>query len=189
MEKYRTVDDLTDDEFLDKYDKLVFLEYLKDDCAVLMEMANVVGNKVTLEKQLPFSFHFCDKEAVHQQHGIRLKVLWNPSKAPSQADGYMKMHGDYEYVIGSKKYKPTEKEISILRDFCKKYKVLFAAVWEDKLIADDVADYLKGRILWKDLMYCFYNISASMKDLLIHCQNLKDLEYAVRRNKIFNMHD
>ena len=59
-----------------------------------------------------------------------------------------------------------------------------------KLEADDVADYFKGTISWKNLMNSFYNIrSQEIKEILANCKNLKDLEYAVRKNNVYNMID
>lgn len=111
---------IKEEDFLCEEDKLLFEDYLRDPSIVLMEMSNVVGNDVVLEKRLPFSFYFSNKIAVHQRHSIRVKVIWNPSKTPEYADGYIELHGDYKYVVGSHKYKPSEDEKRILRDFCKK---------------------------------------------------------------------
>lgn len=180
---------LEDEWFLDEVDKRVFEWYLKEPSAVLVEMANVVGNDVVLEKRLPFSFYFSNKDAVHSQHGIRLKVLWNPSKSPSNADGYMEMHGDYNYISGSHKYKPTGKELSILKNFCKKYKVLFSAVWEDKLDQSAAQKYFDGRLQFKELLTKFENVREKEYYLINHCKNLEELEQYVRENKIFNMND
>lgn len=178
-----------DGEFLDEIDKLLFEEYLKDPSMVLMEMANMLGNKVALETRLPFSFHFCDRKAIHNRHSIRAKILWNPSKAPIDADGYMELHGDYEYIGGSHKYKPTTNELQAARGFFKKYKVLFAAVWEEVLYPDDLVDYFKGNFSWKELVSSFYDLPQPTLAVLQNCRNLKDLEYAVRKNKAFNMND
>ena len=180
---------LRDDDFLDEADRKVFEWYLKEPSAVLMEMANVIGNDVVLEKRLPFSFYFSNKKIVHQQHGIRLKVLWNPSKAPDNADGYVKMHGQYDYIPGSHKYKPTAKEINILRDFCKKYKVLFAAVWECKLDSNYLQKYFDGRLNLIDLLTKFENITEKQFYEINHCKTLVELENCVRKYQIFNMND
>ena len=180
---------LLDEDFLDEADRKVFEWYLKEPSAVLMEMANVVGNDVVLEYRLPFSFHFCNKQAVHQQHGIRLKVIWNPAKAPENADGYIEMHGNYDYVSGSHKYKPDSKEKTFLRDFCKKYKVLFAAVWECKLDSNFLQKYFDGRLKLIELLTKFENVSEKQFYLINHCKTLEELEECVRKNKIFNMND
>lgn len=179
---------LDQEEFLDKSDYEDFNYYLSDPCCVLMEMANVVGNKVRVEDRLPFSFHFCDKDAVHQRHGIRLKIIWNPSIAPNNVDGYLKLHGDWEYISGSHKYKPTGRELEILRNFGRKYKVLFAAVWEKALDADPLQDYFKGNIDFPELLRNF-KLKGRNYFNVNHCKNLNELEQCVRQNKIFSMND
>mgnify|MGYP004643296763 CR=1 FL=1 len=180
--------ELSDDEFIDASDREIFEWYLSDPSAVLMEMANVVGNKVTLEHRLPFSFHFSSRKAVHNRHGIRLKVIWNPNKAPEDADGYFEMHGDYEYTRASKKYKPSADELRIARNFIKKYKVLFAAVWEDILDPDPLQDYFKGRIDLRELLTNF-DLRGINYYKVNHCKTLQELEDCVCKNKIFNMND
>ena len=178
-----------EDEFIDDSERRVFLEYLNDSSTVLMEMANVRGIDTVIEKRLPFSFFFTNKKSVHHQHGIRLKILWNPSKNPEEADGYIELHGDYNYIVGSHKYKPTAKELKILREFAHKYKVLFAAVWEGKLYDGDLQDYFKGRINLKELLSKFDDISEMQYYYLNHANNLTELEEIVRKYKIFNLND
>lgn len=180
---------LKDEWFLDEADKRVFEWYLKEPSAVLMEMANVVGNDVKLEHRLPFSFYFSNKNAVHSQHGIRLKILWNPNKSPEFADGYIELHGDYKYISGSHKYKPTGKELSILRAFCKKYKVIFSAVWENKISSNYVQKYFDGRLEFNELLTKFEDVKEKQYYLINHCKSLDELEQCVRENKIFNMND
>ena len=180
---------LRDEDFLDSADRKLFEMYLKDPTIVLMEMANMAGNDVVLEKRLPFSFYFSTKGAVHQQHGIRLKVLWNPSKTPESADGYIEMHGDYKYVAGSHKYKPTGKELNILKGFCQKYKILIAAEWEEKLAPNYLQKYFDGRLQFNELLTNFENIKEKQFYDINHCKNLSELEECVRKNKIFNMNN
>lgn len=171
------------------WEAVELLEYLENPSAVLMEMANVRGIDFIHNKNLPFSFYFSTKSAVHKTHGIRLKVIWNPSKAPRDADGYMELHGEYTYISGSKKYKPTSKELSILREFCKKYKVLFAAVWEEKLYDMDLVDYFRGNLQFKELLTKFEEVKEKHYYLINHCKSIEELEKCIRDNKIFNMND
>lgn len=178
-----------EDEFIDDSERRVFLEYLNDPSMVLMEMANIIGNDIKIDNKLPFSFYISPKFAVHKQHGIRAKIIWNPSKAPADADGYMELHGDYGYTVGSHKYKPTGKELKIARDFFKKYKVLFAAVWEEKVDTSYVQDYFRGYITFKELLSKFSNITEKQYYYLNHANNLTELEETVRKYKIFNMND
>lgn len=192
--KFRKVEELTDDEFIDELDRKVFEEYLKDPGNVLMEMANFLGNKVFKEGGLPFSFYISTKGAVHGTHGIRAKITWNPSKMIGSADGSLSLHGSYEYEVGSHKYKPTAKELSTARKFFRVYKVLMAAIWEEQINADDVYDFLKGTTSLEQLLNTFYfvdDFDVESRELYeyYHCQNLKDLEQWVRKYKVFNMND
>lgn len=178
-----------EDEFIDEMDKQIFEEYLNDPSTVLMEMANMVGNRVKTDANLPFSFYFSTKSAVHGAHGIRVKILWNPSKSPNDADGYMELHGNYEYVRGSHKYKPTEKELKVARNFFKKYKVIFSAVWEEKMDYTSVQDFFEGEISFRELLINFTNVTEKQFYLINHASTLEELESIVREKKIFNMND
>ena len=179
----------SEDEFIDDSEREVFLEYLNDPSMVLMEMANFIGNDIKIDKKLPFSFYISSKSAVHNQHGIRAKIIWNPSKAPANADGYMELHGEYKYIISSHKYKPTAKELKTARDFFKKYKVLFASVWEEKLDASYVQDYLHGYRSFKEMLSKFDNITEKQYYYINHANDLAELEEIVRKYKVFNMNE
>lgn len=157
-----------------------------NDMSTLTEMSNVRGKSCEVD-DIDFSFYFSKKNS---NHGIRIKVLWNREKTLRNDDGYMELHGDYRYFSSPKaQYKPKAWEINGLRYFCKKYKVLFAAVWECKLEEDDVADYFKGRVDLRSLISFFDNISEKNYFLVNHCKNLRELEACVRENNIFNMND
>lgn len=163
--------------------------YIQEPSAILFEMANVLGNSVSIEHRLPFSFFFSSKGTVHGTHAIRIKVCWNPSKYYSSADGYIELHGEYKYVVSSHKYKPTSKELSILRDFVRKYKVLFAAVWEEKLDPNALQNYFAGQIKLKELISKFQDVTEKQYYELNHATNLQELEEVVRKTKAFNMND
>lgn len=180
---------LWNDNFIDEAEQLLFEEYLGDPSALLLEMASVLGNEVRAECRLPFSFYFSDKNAVHQQHGIRAKIIWNPSKSSSNADGYMELHGDYRYISGSHKYQPTSKELRAAREFFQKYKVLFAAVWEEKLNPMHLVRYFAGDLSLRDLLAKFEEVREKQYYDINHCKTLGELENCVRKNKIFNIND
>lgn len=110
-------------------DKQLFEEYTREPDKLLFEMANLRGEDVEIQERLPFSMYIFSKDVVHGVHGIRVKVVWNPSRIKSDADGFIELHGEYKYVSGTHKKKPTAEEEKCAREFFKKYKVLFAAVW------------------------------------------------------------
>lgn len=189
---FRALEELDDDEFIDESDKRVFERYISDPSAVLMEMACVRGKDVK-PTRLPFSFYFSDREAVHSQHGIRVKVTWNPMKInSSDADGFFIIHGKdfpYKWVPGSHKYKPTAKELKNASMFIRNNKVLFAAVWEGVLHQNDLQHYFEGFLSWKDLLKCFHTGDMEGDSLIQVSKDVEDLEQTVREENLFNMND
>lgn len=176
------------DEFGDETNYLDFQNYMNNDDGVLIEMGNVRGNDIKVANRLPFSLFISSKEAVHEAHGIRVKVLWNPNKMTSTPDGQLELHGDYEYKVFSHKYKPTAKELQTLKDFCKQYKVFFSAIWEGRLDATDFVHYLEGLITYPELVSSF-DLKGKDYYLVNHCKDVFELEHCVRDNKIFSMND
>lgn len=184
-EELRDIEALERDPFnvINYSDKLESKEFLEN---YLIEMANVTGKFMKVE-DIDFSFYFSKKNS---SHGIRIKINWNRETMTSGDEGYIELHGNYNYYQSPKvKYKPHNYEIETVRYFARKYKVLFAAVWECKLDADTLSEYFKGRLSWQELMSCFENIPQEVKEVFEHCRGLKDLEFAVRKNSAFNMHD
>ena len=190
LEKLRELEALEKDPFNKIfYDKDIWDEELElNEDVALLEMANVLGKKCEVE-DIDFTFYLSTKMGM--RHSIRVKIVWNKDHYDKDKLGYIEAHGNYKYGQDlSQKFNPKSYDIDTARYLVKRYKVLFAAVWEMKLEADDVADYFKGTISWKNLMNSFYNIkSQEIKEILANCKNLKDLEYAVRKNNVYNMND
>ena len=151
--------------------------------ADLLEMANILGRKVKIEK-IDFSFYFSQKSGM--QHSIRVKIKWNRDRFRGAEDGYMDLHGQYDYVQSEYGEAVSETEISKARDFFMKYKVLFTAVWEEFLEADDVQDYFKGNLTFDELKDSFYDLPEK---IFVDAQTIADIEKIVRENKLFDMND
>lgn len=159
------------------------LDNLDED--VLLEMANLRGKDVKIE-DIDFSLFFSRK---YPNHGCRVKICWNREKMTHDT-GNLEIHGDYKYKHdASCKYKPDAVELSTARYFVKKYKVLFAAVWEEKLDPTDVIDYFRERLTWNELLRCFINVSQTDFTRIQNCKTRKELEDCVRMYKIYNMND
>lgn len=156
----------------------------------LFEMSNIKGKYIKIE-DIDFSFYFSSKNNVNNQHGIRVKICWNREKIGEDLlDGYMELHGNYKYV--SKKepnIKSDSIDIATARYFFKRYKVLFSAVWENKLDENILSDYLRGNINFTQLLKEFENIENNQYELINSASNIKDLERLVRTYNIFNMND
>lgn len=153
---------------------------------LLMEMANLRGKDVKIE-DINFSIYFSPKQT--DQHSIRIKVLWNRERMNSgNFDGVLYLHGDYEYKQNpNADNKPDMYDIFELRYFAKRYKVLFAAVWENKLDPNDVEDYFKGRLSFEELLTLFLDLDSDDYDKIQQARNIKELEQIVSENNIFNM--
>ncbi len=183
-----------------------------DDCPVdrlyvLLE-DNVLGQAVSVEdvegekhKGLDFSFWVSPRE--NNQHTIRTKIFWNPSKISSESDsGYMWLHGDYKYFPSSGSKHVSAKKIRQAREFCKKYKVLFAAAWEYALECKDVSEYFCGCLTFEELLDkfikektrsvvkdCFYREVKVRKGISDESEKVKLLENIVRNNNLFNLYE
>lgn len=159
-------------------------QLIKED--MLTEMANVRGKDVEVD-DIDFSFYFSKKNS---NHGIRLKVIWNRERMSGDDDGYIEMHGDYKYVrTPGSKYKPKGWEINGLRYFCKKWKALFSAVWEQKLDETDLRKYFEGQLTFQELMETFGGLKKEHYPIVNKCDNVRQLEEVVRKYGIYNMND
>ena len=173
---------------------------------VLLE-DNVLGNRVAVENAygkdtgLDFSFWVSPKE--DNQHTIRTKIFWNPGKISSEnGSGYMWLHGDYEYFPSPGSKHVSAKKIRQAREFCKKYKVLFAAAWEKALECEDVGDYFRGDLTFEELLDRFkkektrfvvkdrYSRAVKVrKGISKESEKVKLLENIVRNNNLFNLYE
>ena len=93
-----------------------------------MMMSTVTGKYVKPDN-INFSFFYSVKGGV--QHAIEAKIRWNRENLGGDFDGTMDLHGEYKYTHSGGEPKPSSKDIAAARDFFKKYKVLFAAVWKN----------------------------------------------------------
>ena len=165
---------------------LINEEYTRED--VLWEMANARGVRVKTD-DIDFSFHFLTKNEM--RHAIRVKITWNREKIGNgNFDGYIEAHGEYRYYQSPKsKAHPSKKDIDRARMFVRKYKVLFAAVWEKKIDQNAVLGYFEGAYTFKQLLSQFEDITEKQFYQINHCNNLTELEKTVIENKIYNMND
>lgn len=171
------------------YDESIYGEQEELEEDLLLEMANMVGRKVKTD-EINFSFYFSRKNA--SRHGIRLKVFWDKQCINDGRSGYIELHGNYEYSQDPKqKYRPKAYMVDTLRYFAKKYKVLFAAVWENVLEEDSLQDYFRSLIDFKTLLseFSINKVGKQKYEALNYAKDLKQLEYLVRQYDIYNMND
>ena len=148
-----------------------------------MLMSTMTG-KLVKKDNINFSFFYAVKGGV--QHNIGVKICWNRERLGSVFDGTMDLRGEYKYTHSCEGAKPSSKDISAARDFFKKYKVLFSAVWEGYLNPDEVSVYLRGFLTLDELKDEFYDVPENIfKD----AKTIADIEKIVRKNKLFDMND
>ena len=104
-------------------------------------------------------------------------------------DGYMELHGDYDYVSSPGGKRVSNKDIDEAREFFKKYKVLFAAVWEMKLEEDVIQDYLRKLITLDDVKSEFHDIPEDVYTRIQQCNSIDEIENVVRKTNAFNLND
>ncbi len=151
-------------------------------------MSNMLGKYVKIGGPLNVSFYFGSKHAGVSDgeipHGIRVKIFPNREKFRNKGSFFMKLHGDYS--AGDNKM--DSEDLNNVRDFFRKYKVLFAGAWEEQIIEDDITAYLRGRIDLHELIEDMY-VYEDYKDVLDPVSSIEEFEQVVRDNKIFNMND
>lgn len=150
----------------------------------LLEMSVILGEGVKIEK-INFSFFFSPKI---DQQTIWVRIVWNKEKTIKQHFGFMELSGNYEYIRAKDSNKHiAESDITAARNFFKKYKVIFAAVWEYQLEQTTAEDFFKGKITLKDLIRKL-EIKIEKEDIE-KISNLADFEKYVRDKNLFNMCD
>lgn len=149
---------------------------VKIDNDFLFEMVNIRGKYVKIPHKLNFSFYFSPKDAVEGKdicHGLRVKPLFNPEKMSINKAGTLKLHGDWKYIPGEDDKKIGAKPIAEMKEFFKKYKILFSAVWEKSLPPDALYDYFRGTITFSELIQEFDFYDDYKKDPIFN--NIKEL--------------
>jgi len=151
---------------------------------IIMCMSNVRGNKVRVQKNLPFSFYF---SASQGNHSIRVKPMFNPSKLKDDLVGTLKLCDDWEYIPGPDDSSVSEKDVAKMKKFFRTYLVLFAATWDRQLADGDVYDYLVGDITLPELIetFDFYN---DYQEELDDITSVAELEDFCRKNNLVNLY-
>lgn len=151
----------------------------------LIEIANVRGRYVKNPSQLPFSFYF--SSGVGVPHSIRVKPVFNSEKLKQSETGTLKLCDDWEYIPGKNDKDVSSDLVRQMKEFFKKYIVLFCAVWDEQLQDSVLEDYFMGSIdftvMVKDLD--FYELFQSE---LSDIHTVEELENFCRNNNLVNLY-
>ena len=152
-------------------------EYMQDPGYVLMEMEEVRAKKATI-LDLPCDiFMVCGFDYLRKYHGPLLKILWNGNKFENYAcNGYIEINSGNYVESKLNPYTPSQEQLNHLRKIINELKPLFLSVWEGILYITDVADYIRGRLSFHDLVTHFEDIDDVYISELSKCETLKELE-------------
>ena len=166
--------------------KRIICNYALEDMDPVFS-ANVIGRYVKIDGPLDFTFYFGSKFAggSASRHNIRVKLSVNPEKFIRSKSHVLELHGEY-HCSDERKVPPKLRRQIV--SFFKKYKVLFAGVWEEQISEDLVPEFFKAHI---DLQTLIQNSPcyATHKDKLRSVKTVADFEKAVRKYQIFKMYD
>lgn len=148
-------------------------------------MCNVRGRYVANPGALPFSFYF--SSGAGMPHSIRVMPVFNPNRLVSSLTGTLKLCDDWEYIPGKDDADVSSKDIKNMKEFFRKYLVLFCAVWDEQLSDGVVEDYFRGDILFSDMLkdFDFYEMQSSE---LNNIKSISELESFCRDNQLVNLY-
>lgn len=148
-------------------------------------MSDVRGNRIKVEKNIPFSFYY---SARNSSHGPRIKPIFNPSKINKRGLGTLKLCDDWSFTPGADDANVSRKQIDQLVSFARKYLVLFLLIW-DELSENEpsLGDYFEGDISLEEFIQqlTFYNDYKDQLDLIYTVDQLEDF---CRENKLVNFY-
>lgn len=147
-------------------------------------MSNVRGNKVRVQRNLPFSFYFSAKQG---KHPIHVKPMFNPAKLRDDLVGTLKLCDDWKYTPGPDDLHVDQSDIAKMKRFFRKYLVLFAATWDHQLADGDVYDYLVGDITLAELIETF-DFYEEFADDLDEIDSVSQLEDFCRAHQLVNLY-
>lgn len=150
-------------------------------------MSNIVGKFAKIEGPLPFSFYFGTKEAfgTENTHGIRVKIYPNRERYQPDNISELELHG--QYMLHNTANINTD-VVKCAKEFFRKYKVLFAGVWEKVLIEENITGYIKNRASLQDIIEESY-LTEEQQRILDHVKTIDEFERLVRQHQMFNMND
>lgn len=144
----------------------------------------VRGNEVKNPHKLNFSFYFSTKDSCHS---IRVKPVFAPSRMQYSNAGNLDLHTDWEFMPERDDRNVDPSEIQQMKEFFRKYFILFSAVWDSQLPSIVVKDYFEGKCTLNQLIKQteFYSDYSSELDKI---KSIEDLEEFCRDADLVDLH-
>ena len=149
----------------------------------IVAMSNVRGKFVVVEN-IPFSFYYSVRNS---NHGPRVKVTMNGQNMRPNRMSSLKLCNDWSIDINDQDARISAKDLATMKEFFRKYLVLFLIVWEDLISEPELADYFEGKVTLKEFIQDtdFYNeYSRELDDI----NSVSELETFCRDNNLINFY-
>lgn len=149
----------------------------------IVAMSNVRGKYVKVDR-IPFSFYYSVKNS---NHGPRVKVTMNAEKLRPMRMSSMKLCDDWNIDRNDQDTEISGKDEKQMKEFFRKYLILFLIVWSDLVSEPELADFMEGRI---DLHQFIVDTDfyEDYKEDLNKIDNVADLEAFCRKNNLVNFY-
>ena len=147
-------------------------------------MSNVRGRYIKVENDIPFSFYYSPRNS---SHGPRVKVIFNPDRMKQNLAGNLMLCDDWSFTPGRNDTHVSSKQISEMKDFFRKYLILFLLVWDGHSDEPDPEDYFRKDMDLHELItrIDFYDDHAEDLDKV---ESIEELEQFCRENSLVNFY-
>ena len=149
----------------------------------IFAMSNVRGKYVTVDP-IQFSFYYSVKNS---NHGPRVKVTTDPEKLRPNRMSTMKLCDDWSIEVNPLDNKISGKDEKSMREFFRKYLILFLLVWEDLTYEPNLADYMTGDMTLSEFIRDLDFYKEYTRDL-DSIETVADLEQFCRDNKLVSFY-
>ena len=153
-------------------------------CNDIFGMSNVRGKHIKVDDNVPFSFYYSPKNSIHVP---RVKPVLNPDRINLQKSGTLKLCDDWEFVPGPDDKHVSKSLVENMKQFFRKYLILFLLVWDNHVDDPLLEDYFRGDISFEEFVsnIDFYE---GRKDELNQIHSVDSLENYCRSNNLVNFY-
>lgn len=149
----------------------------------ILAMSNVRGRFIVVE-DVPFSFYY---SVMNGNHGPRVKVTMNSDNLRPNRMSSLKLCDDWELIQNEQDSRISAKDLNEMKQFFRKYLVMFLLVWEDYISEPALGDYFEGKISFSDFVsgLDFYGDWVEEMDEI---HDVAELEKFCRKYNLVNMY-
>lgn len=158
-------------------------KYLRGQDAIFA-MSNVRGRYIKVESGIPFSFYYSPKNS---SHGPRVKPVLDPDKMKMADAGTLKLCDDWAFKPGANDKRAASDIVQLMKQFFRKYLVLFLLVWDSQVDDPLLEDYFRGDITLAEFIQDldFYGDYSKELDRI---NTVSELEKFCRDNNLVNFY-